>query len=186
MSRTYFTSILRCIVERQKNDPLKKLRKFKIPEQLIKFKLSQKIKTTKKIKKIKMEIIIPVVTEDIVAHLLRNINKDHKFFNMYKLIVSEANLVAAWLEIKSKFRIFTKDYINNTSTANENLPLKWFKETSVLLFAKKYNYKLIRTMKISKKEKRKSRKLTIADLYNTIIQKAFHRILNVMFEGYSE
>ena len=188
MSKAYSTSIIKCWVGKQENGPFNKPRKFKIFKQLLVLKLSQTIKNRIKAEKVKMEIITPVVNEDIVAHLLQNVNEDGKFFKIYKFIVGEANLIAAWLEIKSKVGMLRNSGIgtNNAFSIIENLPLKWFKETSKMLMEERYNYKLVRTMKISKKRKDKYRKFTIAYLYDKIIQKAFHRVLNVMFEGYSE
>jgi retron-type reverse transcriptase len=164
------------------------MKKYKIPEQLIVLKLSETIENATKPEKEKMEVITPVVTEDIVAHLLQNVNEDGKFSKTYKLIVSEANLVTAWLEIKSRPGMLAKNGVdtNDSYSTIENLPLKWFKETSELLMVERYSYKLARTVKIPKKEKGKYRKLILTNPYDKIIQKAFHRVLNVVFEGYSE
>ena len=92
MSRAYSTFTIICRVRRQENNPLNKTRKFEILKQLVISKLSQ---TINNITKIKMEIITPVVTEDIVAYLFQNVNQHNKFFNIYKLIMNEANLVTA-------------------------------------------------------------------------------------------
>lgn len=95
MSRACSTFIIKCGVGKQENDLLNKPRKFKIPNQLLTPKLSETIANRTKAEKIKIETIAPVVTEDIAAHLLRNVNENGKFFNIYKLIVSEANLITA-------------------------------------------------------------------------------------------
>lgn len=73
---------------------------------------------------------------------------------------------------------------NDEFSTIEKLPLKWFKKTSELLMTKSYNYKLVKTIKILRKKKGKDQKLIITNSYDNIIQKAFHRILNVVFEGY--
>jgi hypothetical protein len=49
-----------------------------------------------------MGVITPVVTEDIVAYLLQCVNETDKFSEVYKCIMSEAILVRAWFEIKSR------------------------------------------------------------------------------------
>lgn len=140
-------------------------------DQVVRFKLSQRIENASKVQ---MEVITPVVTEDIVTYLLQNIDENNKFSKLHRLVISEANLRTAWLEIKNKFNILKK------------LPAKWFKETNGLLMQEKYNYKALRVVKIPEKKNSKSRKLVLTNPYDRIVQKAFHRVLNVIFEGHSE
>lgn len=188
VSKANFTSFNNCEVRKQANDLLNRTRKLTIHKHLATLKLLQTVKNIIEPEKIKMKIITPVITESIVTHLLQSVNKNNKFFNIYQLIVNEANLVTAWLEINNKFKILTRNglNINNKHNTIANLPFNWFKKTSKLLIKKIYKYKLVRTMTIQKKKKGNYWKLFIANSYDKIIQKAFHRILNVIFEGYSE
>lgn len=157
--------------------------KIKAPEQFLIFKLLQLNENTKKKK---MEAITPVVTEDIVAYLLRNVNKKGQFSKVYKLIASETNLIAAWLEIANIPGIFTKKKLNSTNKPKifAKLPLKWFKKTSELLALGKYNYKALRVVNVKKINK--FRKLILINPHDIIVRKAFQRVLNVAFEGYFE
>lgn len=141
-------------------------------------------------KRKKIEKRIPVVTEDIVTYLLQNVNENGKFFNIFEFIASEKNIATAWFEIKSRFGMLTKSE-DKTKTDDEfktmeSFPLKWLKEISELLVVEKYSYKPARILKISKKKKSKFRKFIITNLSDKIVQKAFQRVLNLVFEGYSE
>jgi hypothetical protein len=42
-----------------------------------------------------MKVIMPVVIEDRVVYLLRNVNEGDKFSKVHKCIISETNLVRA-------------------------------------------------------------------------------------------
>ena len=103
-----------------------------------------------------MKVILPVITEDIVAHLLHNVNENNKFTHIYKFIVSEINLITSWFEIKSILGMFAKNKygISNKCSVIKNLPLNWFKKISKLLITEKYQYKPIQKVKFSKKNKR--------------------------------
>lgn len=48
------------------------------------------------------KVITPVVTEDIVSYLLRYVNKDGTFSRVYSCVMSEATIIRAWFEIKSR------------------------------------------------------------------------------------
>lgn len=138
------------------------------------------LQLNEKVKKVNVGIITPVVTEDIVAYLLQNVDENVKFSKLYKLIVSEANLIAAWLETEKKLSL------SNESKTSFKLPLKWFKKTSELLMLEKYNYKALRIVNIPKKRINNFQKLILMNPCDIIVRKAFYRVLNVVFEGYFE
>ena len=99
-------------------------------------------------------VVTPVVTEDIVSYLLRRMDEYGKFSRVYKCIMSEAILVRAWFEIKSRSWRFVSPKLDRYYNANkvENVALNWFKKINHLLVLDKYNYNCTRVLSISKKK----------------------------------
>ena len=131
------------------------------------------------------KVITPVVTEDIVSYLLRYVNKDGTFSRVYSCVMSEAIIIRAWFEIKSRPWRFARPEWEKYNNSNkvENLALSWVKKVSKQLILNKYNYKCTRVVTISKKNIDKSR-ICVFHLYDRVVQKAVYKILHVIFEGY--
>lgn len=131
-----------------------------------------------------MKIITPVIIEDSVVHLLRNIDTAHKFSKVYKCAVSETILVRAWFNIKWKSWIFKRSEIAKSQKLHKinNLSLKWFKKTNQKLVLYKHIFKVAQTPRFAWNKNNKYSFVTL-NLYDRIIQKAFFRILCLIFEG---
>lgn len=123
-----------------------------------------------------------VTIQDIAFFLKRSRGSKEKVFNILPFIVSPNNLVSAWSEIKVRFNTsvlgssFRHDILRN-------LPINWSFRVSRKILDGLYVYKRARRVKIFKA---KSSRLfvTIFSPLDKIVQKAFHRVLEVVFEGF--
>jgi hypothetical protein len=127
---------------------------------------------------------ISVTTRDIALFLKHSRSPKGKVFNIFSFIVNTDNLVSAWLEIKSNLNILTfeSDFRRNIL---KNLPIHSFSRVSQSILNGSYFYKRARRVKISK-VKSGHRFLTIFNFLDKIIQKAFHRVIEIVFEGFYE
>lgn len=127
-------------------------------------------------------VITPVVTESIVSYLLRCVNEDGRFSRVYSCVMSEANLVRAWFEIKNRsWRLVGLKYDNFNKL--ENLALSWFQKVNRRLVLDQYNYDCTRIVTILKKNIGKCW-ILVSNLYSRIVQKAVYQVFYVIFEGY--
>ena len=67
----------------------------------------------------------------------------------------------------------------------DGLELKWFEETSKKLLSGSYNYRSAKRVYINKPEKSSKRPLTIGSPRDKIVQRAFLRVLELIYEGVS-
>lgn len=109
--------------------------------------------------------------------------KSRKFENIFPITCSIENLQEAWYEIKSKSGNMTPGG-GRMETLN-GLELKWFEETSKKLLSGSYNYRPARRIYIDKPGKSGKRPLTIGSPRDKIIQRAFLRVLQLIYEGVS-
>jgi retron-type reverse transcriptase len=100
--------------------------------------------------------------------------KTQKFKNLFPLIYNYKNLEQAWLEIKN-------NSINLTNMTI--LKLNWFKEVSKKLESSTYSYRMSRKVFIPKSEISNSRTLTIISPQDKVVQRAFLRVLQPIYEG---
>jgi hypothetical protein len=125
---------------------------------------------------------ISVTTQDIALFLKDSRSSKGKVSNIFPFIVSKNNLVSAWLEIKSNRNVFVLGS-NFRHNALENLPIYWLSRVSQNILKGSYSYKRGRRVKMSK-IKSGYRFLTILSLLDKVIQKAFHRVIEIVFEGF--
>lgn len=108
--------------------------------------------------------------------------KTRKFENIFPLIYSQKNLENAWHEIKSKP---SKDniIIRNNSEILDDLGQDWFKKISIALKLGTHQYSSARRMSVYKFGKINTKRFIIEILGNKVVQKAFLRILQQIYEG---
>lgn len=109
--------------------------------------------------------------------------KTKKFKNIFPLIYDVSNLRDAWHEIKSKPGNLTSKGNNKTL---DGLPLVWFTNISDKLKHGTHKYAPSRKVGIPKPGKTETKYLTIGSPRDKVIQKAFLRILEQIYEGLSE
>ena len=125
---------------------------------------------------------ISVTTQDIALFLKHSRSLKGKVSNILPLMVSPNNLVSAWLEIKANLNPFILGGSFNHNIS-ENLPFHWFCKISRKILDGLYIYKRARRVKIFKPESSRWF-LTILSPLDKIVQKAFHRVMEVVFEGF--
>lgn len=107
--------------------------------------------------------------------------KTRKFKNIFPLIYDPRNLEQAWYEIKSN-----QGHMTSRGGSNETfdgLELEWFKEVSKKLEFGTYNYRPARKVFIPKPGKSDKRALTLGSPRDKVIQRAFLRVLQQIYEG---
>lgn len=109
--------------------------------------------------------------------------KTGKFENIFPLIYSQENLEDAWHEIKGKQGNMTP---GEDFEALDSLDKDWFKKISVALKSGTHQYRPIRRTPIFKPGKTGIRQLTIGSQRDKIIQQAFLRVLQQVYEGVIE
>lgn len=126
---------------------------------------------------------ISVTTQDIAFFLKYKRSSEKKVSNIFPFIASQNNLVSAWFEIKNNFSLFAaKNRLINTKIL-KNLFLDWFSKSSDNLLNNSYIYKRSRRVKIPGVNNYVC-SLIIFSPFDKIIQKAFLRVLEVVFEGF--
>lgn len=100
--------------------------------------------------------------------------KTQKFRNVYPLIYDHKNLEQAWQEIKNS---------QNNGHCNNDFKSNWFQEVSKKLESNTYSYHTARKVLIPKSKTSSKKALTISNLKDKVIQRAFLRILQPIYEG---
>ena len=106
--------------------------------------------------------------------------KEKKFKNIFSLIYDKNNLIDAWHEIKNKSGNLTP---GGTKETLDRLPLGWFDDISGNLKHGTHKYAPSRQHAIPKPGKSGKRFLTIGSPRDKIIQQAFLRVLQQIYEG---
>lgn len=110
------------------------------------------------------------ISQDLVLKYNEN---TQKFKNIFPLIYHSKNLEQAWYEIKN----------NYSNKVNRDLKLLWFKELSKILESNNYNYCLERKVLISNPGKLVKKILSIGSPRDKVVQRAFLRVLQPIYEG---
>ena len=120
----------------------------------------------------------------VPSQLKKNFNKkSRKFENILAITCSIENLQKAWYEIKSEASNMTAG--SDRMETLDDLELKWFEETSKKLLSGSYKYRPARQVYIDKPGKSCKRPLTIGSSRDKIVQRAFFRVLQLIYEGVS-
>jgi hypothetical protein len=125
---------------------------------------------------------ISATTQGIALFLKHNRSLDQKVSQIFSFIVGENNLFAAWLEIKSNSGtlVSRSGFMNKVL---DNLSMDLFSKASRDILNGSYYYKPARYVRTFK-AKMGCCPLIILSLLDKIIQKAFFRVLDIIFEGF--
>lgn len=107
--------------------------------------------------------------------------KTKKFKNIFPFIYDLNNLEQAWYEIKTNSSNIIKSESSNKTL--RILKLDWFKEVSEKLELGTYSYRPLRKVFIPKLDKVGKRTLTMISPKDKVIQRAFLRVLQPIYEG---
>jgi len=123
---------------------------------------------------------ISVTNHNIALYIKHNRNLYERINNLFSFIASENNLVSAWSNIKSNPGILYPGNDFNKEIVNY-LPINCLTKASFNLLNDIYIYKRPKHIKIFKNKSRRC-SLTIFTLLDLIIQKAFLKVLEVVFQ----
>lgn len=107
--------------------------------------------------------------------------KKQKFKNIFPLIYDPKNLEQAWYEIKNNQNNIVNSYELNETICE--LELIWFKEISRKLELGTYNYHSARKVFLPKRGKPGKKALIISNPQDKVVQRAFLRVLQLVYEG---